>query len=55
MHRFAYKNTTTADLLTVMDEVSGKNVKEVFTPWINQPCFPEVHITRISSTSYQLT
>lgn len=34
MHRFAYKNTKTEDLLKVMSEVSGKDLLGVFTPWI---------------------
>jgi|LauGreDrversion4_2_1035121.scaffolds.fasta_scaffold97966_3 aminopeptidase N len=34
MHRFAYKNATSEDLLAVMSEVSGKDLVSVFTPWI---------------------
>ena len=55
MNKYAYGTTTTADLLRVMDEVSGKRVTEVFTPWIEQPCFPEVFVQRISQNQYQLT
>jgi aminopeptidase N len=34
MQKYAYKNTTSEDLLQVMTEISGKDVIGVFTPWI---------------------
>jgi puromycin-sensitive aminopeptidase len=34
MRRFAYKNAKSEDLLKVMSEISGKDLIEVFTPWI---------------------
>jgi CubicO group peptidase (beta-lactamase class C family) len=34
MNKYAYSTATTADLLSVFDEVSGKSVSEVIMPWI---------------------
>ncbi len=52
MQRFAYKNAKSEDLLKVMSEVSGKDMIEVFTPWITQRCFPQISVIRMSKNRY---
>ena len=54
MHKYQYGNTRTEDLLQVMSEVSGKDITGIMMPWINQPCFPELRITRVSKDTYHL-
>jgi aminopeptidase N len=46
LQKFAYKNAKTEDFLKVMNEVSGKKLDEVFTPWLTQPCFPQLTVIR---------
>jgi len=45
-NKYAYKNTIANDLWTVFSEVSKKNINSLMEPWISQPGFPVVHISK---------
>ncbi|HEV7868258.1 MAG TPA: M1 family aminopeptidase, partial [Chthoniobacteraceae bacterium] len=49
MKRHAYSSTTTADLWTALEEVSGKPVRSLAASWTEQPGFPVVKLTEVSS------
>jgi aminopeptidase N len=55
MYKYQYSNTKTEDLLAIMDNVSGKDITGVMLPWLNQPCFPELCITRVSNNTFKLS
>ncbi|CDW90785.1 puromycin-sensitive aminopeptidase [Stylonychia lemnae] len=54
MKQYQYRNASTAELFQVMSEVSGKPVAKVFHKWIQQPCFPEILVTKVSEKQYKL-
>jgi len=55
MCKFGWKNASSEDLLTVMDQVSGKNVSGFLKPWIELKCFPEILIERIKKDTFRIT
>ncbi|CDW78632.1 puromycin-sensitive aminopeptidase [Stylonychia lemnae] len=52
MNRFMWKNATSQDLFQVMEEVSAIPIMDIFTHWIQTPCFPILVIDRISEDTY---
>mmetsp|Transcript_23078 Transcript_23078/g.22483 ORF Transcript_23078/g.22483 Transcript_23078/m.22483 type:complete len:402 (+) Transcript_23078:261-1466(+) len=54
LSRYQWRNATTPDLLSVIDEVSGKNVSEVMIPWIEMKSYPAVLIERTGNNTYHL-
>eukprot|EP00347_Sterkiella_histriomuscorum_P006934 403350876 len=54
LNRYKWRNASSDDLFQVMQEVSGKPIPEIFHKWIEQPCLPDLIITRISENAYSL-
>lgn len=45
----AYSNTEADDLWKALSEASGKNISEFMTPWLTEPGYPVLHVTREGS------
>lgn len=54
MLKYAGQCTITEDLLEVFEKVSGKPIKKLLIPWIEQPCFPQVYFKRVSDDEFEV-
>ena len=54
MIKYQGKCAVTEDLLEIFEKVSGKPISKLMLPWIEQKCFPELLIRRLSEQEYEI-